>query len=281
MIKNSLFIIYILVTGCILCNAQEAKLIPQWKTDSILPTPESVLIDKAENRLLVSMMGTGDRDEKDGNGAIGSLTMDGKPIDLDFVTGLHSPKGMGKYGAWLYVADLKELVKIDLQKRKIINKVNLDDVGMLNDVDVDDEGNVYISDSKGGAIYVFKNDIPTKLIDKLTNPNGVLVKGDTLYFVDSGSLFSSNKNDGGAINEIASGMEKSTDGIQLTEDGSFLISCWAGAIYLVKQDGTKVKLLDTQNEKKNTADFAYNQDEQLLYVPTFFKNTVEAYKLVH
>jgi len=38
-------------------------------------------------------------------------------------------------------------------------------------------------------------------------------------------------------------------------------------------------LLDTREQKRNTADIGYNPVERIVYVPTFFKKSVVAYKL--
>jgi hypothetical protein len=44
-------------------------------------------------------------------------------------------------------------------------------------------------------------------------------------------------------------------------------------------DGTKELLLDTHNEKSNTADISYDASTKTVFVPTFFKKSVVAYQL--
>jgi hypothetical protein len=39
--------------------------------------------------------------------------------------------------------------------------------------------------------------------------------------------------------------------------------------------------LDTKAAQSNTADIGYNAAEKVVYVPTFYKNKVAAYKLNH
>lgn len=259
--------------------AQEARLSPLWKTDSILPVPESVLLDKKNNLIYVSLIGTGDHSTADGNGTIGKLTLKGEPVDLNWVGELHSPKGISSFEEKLYVADLKQLVIIDIKKGKIIDRMDVPTAGMLNDVAAAPDGSVYVSDSKGGNIYVFRGNSYTKLIGDLNNPNGILIVRDKLYFVDSGELFVGHL-DGTGIKRIAGGMAKGTDGLQMTAGGDFLISCWQGLIYFVEKSGKTTLLLDAQAEKKNTADIAYDAEKSILYVPTFFKKSIEAYQFV-
>jgi hypothetical protein len=38
-------------------------------------------------------------------------------------------------------------------------------------------------------------------------------------------------------------------------------------------------LLDTHEQKINSADISYNSKQRIVYVPTFFNNTVVAYEL--
>jgi hypothetical protein len=47
----------------------------------------------------------------------------------------------------------------------------------------------------------------------------------------------------------------------------------------VKGDGTREVLLDTHEEKINSADIGYDSKQRIVYVPTFFRNTVVAYDL--
>jgi len=73
-------------------------------------------------------------------------------------------------------------------------------------------------------------------------------------------------------------MEKSTDGLQ-RYGHDFLVSCWAGAIYHVTEKGKVSLLMDTRSEKINTADFAFDNKTQMMYLPTFFNKQVIAYKV--
>jgi len=246
-----------------------------WQTDS-LNVPESVLLHKENNTLYVSLIGSGDAAAQDGNGTIAKLDLKGDIVQKDWAVGLNSPKGLGKYKSQLYVADLKELVIVSIKSGEVVNKIPFPEAGMLNDVTVDSRGNVYVSDSKGGRIYKVSNGKASIYLDKLSNPNGLLADGSDLYFLDSGVLYKTT--DGKQVVKIAEGMEKSTDGLQMY-DNNFLVSCWAGMIYFVREDGKITTLLDTRAEKINTADFAFDNQSHTMYLPTFFKNYVAAYKV--
>jgi hypothetical protein len=72
----------------------------------------------------------------------------------------------------------------------------------------------------------------------------------------------------------------SGDGIAPIGDGGYICTSWKGVIFHVSANNKVTELLNTSNLNENTADIDFCQKNQILYVPTFFKNTVKAYKLV-
>lgn len=264
---------YFLFTGTSLFA--QPTLSKLWQTDH-LEVPESVLIAKESNNLYISLIGPGDHTTVDGNGSIAKLDLNGKIIDRQWITGLNSPKGLGEYKDRLYVADLKELIIIDIPTKKILKKIAVPEAGMFNDVTVDHQGNVYVSDSKGGKIYLYANGKLSPFLDQLVNPNGLLTADNGLYFLDSGSLFFLDKNK--EVNKLADGMEKSTDGLQKDGD-NFLVSAWIGVLYYIDENKKVTPLIDSRSEKTNTADFAFDSQSRILYLPTFFKNHISAYRV--
>jgi hypothetical protein len=50
-------------------------------------------------------------------------------------------------------------------------------------------------------------------------------------------------------------------------------------VWYIDGKGNKEVLLDTRDRKINSADIGYDAQKRILYVPTFFKNSVVAYKL--
>ena len=71
------------------------------------------------------------------------------------------------------------------------------------------------------------------------------------------------------------------DGVEFTgKDGHYLVTSWAGEIFLVLPDFSKLSLLKPSDQGINSADIGFNIAEQTLYVPTFYNNRVTAYKLV-
>jgi sugar lactone lactonase YvrE len=254
------------------------KLTPLWQTDTLLRTPESVLYD-AKNKILYVANIDGKPDEKDGNGFISQVSLDGKIKNLEWVKGLDAPKGMGLSGNTLYVADITSVVIIDIVSGKIINRLEIQGSKFLNDITVDEKGNVYVSDTGTGKIHkISAGNIDLYFESKeFQSPNGLLALKEGLYIVDFGT--------GGffklgwdkkltKVCDIASG----GDGIVRTGKDQFIVSSWYGEIYSVNK-GAIQKLQDTKEQKSNSADVAFNDHGKVLYVPTFFKNSVAAFTL--
>lgn len=257
-------------------NAQKHQLTKLWETDTVLRTPESVLVDTKGKRLFVSNI-DGAPAEKDGKGFISILSLDGKPLQIEWIKGLNAPKGMGLYKNKLYVADLTELVVIDIKEQKIIEKIAVEGSVFLNDIVIDAKGTVFISDTRGFNIYQYENGRISVCLRNLKRPNGLLMHGQDLLVLDNGSLLNLNAN--GQLIQLMEGMDPSTDGIERVQGDDFLVSAWEGVIYYVVANKYKEILLDSRKEKKNTADIGYDAKNRILYVPTFYGNKLVAYKL--
>jgi len=255
---------------------QQHELVKLWETDTLLKTPESALPYKKGGVIFVSNI-DGKPAEKDGKGSVGKVGYDGKIIVTDWVSGLNAPKGMGIYKNNLYVADLSEVVVIDIKQGKIINKIPVEGATFLNDIAVDDKGAVYVSDTRKFTVHKIENGVATLYLDKLRAPNGVYCDKDTLYVLDKGYLLKVDKNK--QITTVAEGMDPSTDGLEKVVDGEFLVTCWAGIGYYVKADGSKQVLFDNRSKKINSADIGFDKKTRIVYVPTFYGNKIVAYQL--
>jgi sugar lactone lactonase YvrE len=248
-----------------------------WETDSVLKVPESVLFDGEHKVLYASNIDGTDPWGKDGKGSVAKVGLDGKVIATEWVSGLNAPKGIGIYKGKLYVADLNELVVIDIAGGKIEKKIPVTGSEGLNDVSVGKNGTVYVSDSKLKKIFIVKDGVSELLLDTLKGPNGVLMRGDDFYLLDAGGLFKMNKDK--TLTKIADGMEGGTDGIENISGNDFIVSCWQGVVWYVNADGSKQQLLDSRADKKNSADIGIDAKNKIIYVPTFWRNTIVAYRV--
>lgn len=257
-------------------SAQSRSLVKKWETEPALKTPESVLFDASGRVLYVSNIDGKEPWTKDGKGSIAKVGLDGKVIAAEWVTGLEAPKGMALHNGRLYVADLDQVVVIDVKKGAIAERIAMPGAKGLNDVTVDKSGVVYVSDMHGTKIYSLTKGKPAVWLEGFKRPNGVLAHGSDLYVLDAGTLLKFGRDKNRTV--VAEGMDASTDGIEHVAGDEFIVSCWAGAIYQVKGKSVQ-SLLDTRAQKANTADIGYDAKNRVVYVPTFFANTVAAYEL--
>jgi sugar lactone lactonase YvrE len=184
---------------------------------------------------------------------------------------------MGIYKNKLYVADLTEVVVIDMDKATIIERIPVEGSVFLNDITIDKTGAVYVSDTRVFKVYRIDKGFVVTLFQNLQGPNGLLALGDELLILDKGSLVKQLAS--GTLANITEGMDPSTDGIEQVQKNEYLVSCWNGVIYYIYADGNKQVLLDTRPQKSNTADIGYDPKNRIVYVPTFYGNKVVAYQL--
>ena len=270
-----LFSLFLIIMFGLTASAQH-KLVKLWETSNPIDLPESVLHDPKSGLLYVSIMGNSS-DAKDSIGGIGILDTNGKEIDLAWITGLNAPKGLAIYGDLLYIADITDVVTVNIPQRKVIDRMPVEGAVFLNDVTVSDKGVVYISDSRTKRIHQLDHGKLTLFLENIDGVNGLKSIGNTLYIAGGGKGMI--KADGDKnLTKVAS-LPHGGDGIEPVGNGDFIYSSWAGYIYYVYADGRFELLLDTHLEKINTADIGYDPVKRIIYVPTFFKKSVMAYQL--
>jgi len=256
---------------------QSDKLVKKWETPATLSVPESVCFDQDRNLLYVSNI-NGNPTDKDGNGFIAIISLEGRVLNPSWIAGLDAPKGMGIFNGVLYVTDIDRVAAIDIENEKIMQFYEFPEAKFLNDIAIDEKGAVYISDMKSTRIYrIFNGWAETWLDDpSITNPNGLFVEENVLM-IGCKKIVRTDITD-----------KKSTvwlentggiDGLEGTGDGRYLFSDWQGKIYLVGSDKKTEKILETTSAGINAADIEYIPAQNLILVPTFSDNRVMAYEL--
>src|SRR5581483_756165 len=120
--------------------------------------PESAPWGAATGKFYVSNMGPGPIDPlgRAPDGYLSTIGSDGRLETAKWVTGLRSPKGIHRWGDDLLVADVGQLVVVDVAGAKIRRTIDLDSLGaqVPNDVTVDPRtGDAYVSDTARDMIY--------------------------------------------------------------------------------------------------------------------------------
>ncbi|WP_075351857.1 SMP-30/gluconolactonase/LRE family protein [Algoriphagus marinus] len=245
-----------------------------WETAETLTTNESVLFDAATGTIYVANI-EGDPVGKDGKGSISIIGKDGSIVNQNWITGLNAPKGMGIANGKLYVTDIDELVEIDIATAKITNKYKVEGAQFLNDTDTYD-GKVYFTDMNTGKVHMLDAGVVSTISEGNESINGIAVASDgTIYGLDASGLKMWNAD---GTTTILNSAVTGGDGLVILGEGNFVASRWQGEIWFATAEGETL-MLDTKAAESNTADIGYNAADQVVYVPTFFKNKVAAYKL--
>ena len=298
-------------------NAQQqqtttTKIEKVWETITELKTPESVIYEPNENMLFVSNI-DGAPDGKDNQGFISKVSsLNGSIIMLNWVTGLNAPKGMTiinnntTNNTLLYVSDITDLVEINVNNGKIINRYNAPGSAFLNDVASDNQGYVYVADTVTNTIYRLdtknlgnnstnNNNASLQVwlqTPELNSPNGLYVdNSNKKLIVASLGAFS---NPSGSIrvvdlqNRTVSGLGNEgtavpiggLDGIEADSTGRhyYVTDNSGGKLYVVNSNGTGYETLDLQNQ--GAADLGVILNENLIIIPMIQDNKLEAYRII-
>ena len=253
-----------------------------------LAQPESVVQDPATDSIYVSNI-AGAIMQKDGNGFISKLRPDGTFIAREWVKGLNAPTGMALHERALYVADVDELVEINVASGEIAKRHEAKGAIFLNDVAVDQDGTVYVSDTPMNTIWRLKDGIfePWLANDALNGPNGLLVQGDKLIVASFGKLPDQGAPELGglvavdlkdqSVSKLRGDPIGNLDGLQALEPGLYLVTDWAaGGLYRVDAKGKAERLIKLN---KGSADFVYFPDKKTVLVPIMLSNALVAYAL--
>ena len=260
-----------------------------WEFDDF-KMPESVLLDKTRQKIYVSNVNAGPLSE-DGNGSIGVISADGKSHQVEWVAGLDSPKGLAQQGNYLYVADVKTLVVINVDTGKISARYPVPDAGVLNGLAFDEQGALYVSDWLGNKIYKLENQELKVWLDtaELESPNGLVVNDGYLYVASWGQNpqpdFSTKSS--GLLKRISLTTKKiedfrgestwmNLDGLHRTAEGWLATDFMKGELLTLTADGKIKNSLALAGP--SAADFWLVEDQELLLVPYLMTNRVAAYR---
>ena len=140
----------------------------------IFELPESVVYDSQNEVLYVSNI-TDHPFKKDGTGYISKIGLDGSIIEKKWIGKLNAPKGLTISKEKLFIADVDELVEVDIASGKITNKYKGYGSVCMNDVTADKYGNVYVGDTYTDTIYRLNQfgQLPEWFYSPQLAPNGL------------------------------------------------------------------------------------------------------------
>jgi sugar lactone lactonase YvrE len=154
-----------------------------WTLSEGLEGPESVVFDPRTENIFVSNV-AGQPKDKDKKGWISRLNSQGQLINAQWVSGLNAPKGLVVSKNVLWVADIDQMISIDIDQGTILKKIPIKGSRFLNDVAQGPDGSIYVSDTETSSIHRLneKGDVETFVSGpEWESPNGLYVTEDTIY----------------------------------------------------------------------------------------------------
>lgn len=263
-----------------------------WETEKIFELPESVIYDSKNDVLYVSNI-TDHPFNKDGTGYISKIGLDGSIIEKKWINKLNAPKGLTISNDKLYIADVDELVEVDIEKGKITNKYKGYGSVCMNDVTADKYGNVYVGDTYNDTIYRLNQfgQLPAWFYSPGLAPNGIhiddeegnLIVGSWGAVMEGwgtpelkGSLKSINIHTK-KIKDLGKKPIGNLDGIESDGKGAYFVTDWTGAkLYRIKKNG-KFKVIAEVG--KGAADHEVILDKNLVIIPIMAEGKVIALKV--
>lgn len=255
-----------------------------------LENPESVVYDPTSGLLFVSNV-NGDSNEKDGNGYISKLDVDGTIISKKWFVGLHAPKGLAIYQDTLYVADIDTLVAIDIPSATLSGSYQVSDAKFLNDVAATEQGDIFVSDMLLDRIHRLHGGQFELWLEspQLEGPNGLYVEGDKLILGAWGVMTDGFATDKPGHLKSISLLDKSIsslgggtpignlDGVERITPEHYYVTDWmVGKLFKIDNNG-KVELL--LQLEQGMADLEILDEQQLVLLPMMLSNKLLAYKI--
>lgn len=265
-----------------------AKLELLWEAQGF-NNPESVIYHESSNTLFVSNV-NGSPVEKDGNGYISKVLLDGTILKMQWVIGLNAPKGLAIHDNTLYVSDIDTLVAIDIPSGTITNTYKVDDAKFLNDVTASNQGEIFVSDMLLNRIHRLSNDQFNLWLEstELENPNGLHAEGDHLILgawgviTDGfateipGHLKSISLQDK-SITNLGGDPIGNLDGVESDGNNGYYVTDWmAGKLFQINTNGEATLLLELE---QGMADHEVLLEQKLILLPMMKNDKVLAYRI--
>lgn len=197
-----------------------------WEIVGEFESPESAAIAVDHNAIFVSNVSGY---EKNGQGFISKLALDGTIQEFRWLTGLNAPTGLAVEGDTLWAVDYDRLVKISIPQQSVTatyQAPDADQVPLLNDVAVGPNGDVFVTGSNSNSVYKLQeNGLVrwTRDDDHLKYANGIWV-GDDSVIVAAYHLMSLDRE---TKSVLPMGYEDTLfdlEGVKSDNNGGFLVS---------------------------------------------------------
>ncbi|MDC3091210.1 hypothetical protein OA848_02355 [Rickettsiales bacterium] len=291
--KKINFLIIFFITISFFNTIETKELEIAWETEAKFELPESVIYDSTNEVLYVSNI-VNHPFKKDGSGYISKIGLDGSIINLKWIESLNAPKGLTIVNEKLYIADVDELVEVDIATEKIVKKHKGIGAVCFNDVTHDKYGNVYVGDTYTDSIYRTNQfgQLPLWLYSANLAPNGIHIDNESGKMIvgswgsvmegwgtpeKAGNLKSIDLNSKKVKNLGSDKPIGNLDGVEANGKNSYYVTDWSsGKLYDIKKNG---RFEELKTLGKGAADHEVIIEKKLILVPVMTEGKVVALKI--
>ncbi|MFY0639166.1 SMP-30/gluconolactonase/LRE family protein [Maricaulis maris] len=179
----------IALAGASACAQDHPTAIELWRTDSVA-RPEAVHVPDGSDWAYIGNQGpASESEEPQATGYVSRLNLVTGEWQARWVEGYVSPLGIVSANDRLFMIEAaRTLVAMDLETGAELDRWDFahDDV-VLNDIAIDPSGRVWITDTRGGALYTLTDGLWEQVFndDRFTGANGVEYVDGSIYVVSS------------------------------------------------------------------------------------------------
>ena len=259
----------------------------EWRlTTTSLRTPECALPDAKNGVVYISNVEPSGEGywEDNSRGFISKTEPDGRMRKRWWIGStrddpFNGPKGMCILDDYLYIADNRRLLRVELPEGKRIERIRLPVKEKLNDLATDGKF-VYLTDTGIGTIYRIDKMGRRFQLKAPQGVNGITCSAGKIFAVSYDLHDVYEIEPSGRHEPLPFGLAEhftGLDGIEVLDDGTFIVSDFLGnKVFTISPNRKRVRTLIKLDAP---ADIGLDRTRNLLYVPQFMKDQFAVYEL--
>lgn len=272
------FLVVLILIACVQHQPRSNTVVLQhlWSVSEVFQSAESVAYYAACDCLYVSNV---NGYTKNGEGYLSRVSLTGELLEQYWIDGLNGPTGMAISERTLYVADIDEVLAVNLDTGRVDQRYPAPDDNLgLNDISINSDGRLFVSGSFSRTIYELTSEglQPWLVSDDFRDANGlyadqqnVMVAG---YWLHAAGLADKRLIKLGESDELMDLESIETDG-----RGGYFITAIGARPLLHKVDGEAPSAV--LQPERFFSDIDYIDEKQMLLVPVD-GDSLSAYRVV-
>jgi hypothetical protein len=255
---------------------QSPKLEKNWELKGF-DKPSCILFDSKNEVFYIANLGKiSGLNKPNEDGYISTVSKDGTLINNFWIKGLISPSDMVIFDKYLYVADMTNIVLINIEDGIVLLKTPIKGARYLNCITADKDTAIYVSDMLTKKIYLYKAYKTTEIMD--ANEIGFV----TAFAATSDKIYCAGKEDIYLFDPVykyfKTYIKKTSNvtGLCIIDDEQSLYTTLTGTLFMVNRKKQEILL----NKPEITLDgFAYIKDNKTVVLTSSKSNGIFCYTL--